>query len=448
MDVVEGTEFEDCGTVIVIQLSAGDINYYTQKNTHTLHKYSRKKIYGRFRTSKPAKIVRIYLRLGHGPVNRYAYQKTNFSLVTVPAYMKIEVDSVLDYIPEYMPEGQKFLIKIEDPNSISKIYEILRGPRKYEITVFSPICLADPRLQFLHKLHEVAVDGRLVQNTHYLYHITNMPRPLKTYALNIDPSSYSTEGLQFFKNIRLDQISREDQEKCNYFYKIFNARNIEAFSYCLDTEPVYAPDIGIKIFHYYDSDLDTYIRQRLNYPEDYGLNIMKKNNSIFPNTKNAEPLEAPENGRMIVSNPKMVYDLWDLRELFVNGQDLEKMDNIFIGMISRVLDFIDDTIFKVDRRNYSIQLTATLLSVGLKNHIDGIHEINDSVIVFNLNTRIYYDMLPIFVENRNPFRLKINSGDVVLLTGESRYLWSHSYPKNIPLAKKRYNLIFRGKKCT
>jgi alkylated DNA repair dioxygenase AlkB len=75
--------------------------------------------------------------------------------------------------------------------------------------------------------------------------------------------------------------------------------------------------------------------------------------------------------------------------------------------------------------------------------MDGTNKIGDVLVVFNLNTRIYYDMLPVYT-NGHPTRIKMNSGDVIMMTGASRYLWSHSYSSNTPLAKNRFNIIFRG----
>lgn len=82
---------------------------------------------------------------------------------------------------------------------------------------------------------------------------------------------------------------------------------------------------------------------------------------------------------------------------------------------------------------------------GIAPHIDSVHTYKHTIgpiFTFNLDedTKLF-DMLPTLVPEAKPFRLYTTQGQITVMDGEARTLWSHAVPTGTPT--HRYTLAFK-----
>jgi hypothetical protein len=84
--------------------------------------------------------------------------------------------------------------------------------------------------------------------------------------------------------------------------------------------------------------------------------------------------------------------------------------------------------------------------IGIRWHFDNItRNRNYEITTINIgNGPIYYDMAPVYTKAYNkPVRVKIENGDMVIMSEDSRYLWTHGIPNNIPNYAGKFSILFK-----
>jgi hypothetical protein len=110
-----------------------------------------------------------------------------------------------------------------------------------------------------------------------------------------------------------------------------------------------------------------------------------------------------------------------------------KIKNLSILLNKYIKNIFD--ILEIDNNSDVInQVKLTILryksGIGIPAHIDNISSKGlGPIITMSIGPNfIYYDMIPIFIKNKKTLRVKVNSGDCVIMDGNSRYAWAHSLP--------------------
>ena len=84
--------------------------------------------------------------------------------------------------------------------------------------------------------------------------------------------------------------------------------------------------------------------------------------------------------------------------------------------------------------------------IGIRWHFDNItRDRNYEITTINVgNGPIYYDMAPVYTNVYDkPVRVKIGNGDMVIMSGDSRYYWTHGIPNNIPKYIGKFSILFK-----
>lgn len=86
------------------------------------------------------------------------------------------------------------------------------------------------------------------------------------------------------------------------------------------------------------------------------------------------------------------------------------------------------------------------LKTGIWLHIDNIKRYNQGpIITLNIGPKFYYnDFAPSLLNrDKNPIRIKIDQGSLLITDGSARMEWSHGIPFNVPNDKFKYTIMFK-----
>lgn len=95
--------------------------------------------------------------------------------------------------------------------------------------------------------------------------------------------------------------------------------------------------------------------------------------------------------------------------------------------------------------DFNIALSKHEDNMGIYSHIDNMTKSDKNVYVLNLGATIYYDMYPIFTAKTDKMmRIKIKSGQAIILRDSARIEWTHGIPDLLPGLSKRFALLYKN----
>jgi alkylated DNA repair dioxygenase AlkB len=111
---------------------------------------------------------------------------------------------------------------------------------------------------------------------------------------------------------------------------------------------------------------------------------------------------------------------------------------------------ISSEIINYDYQKYieesDIQISHYTSKIGIRWHFDNItrDRENEIISIHIGNGDIYYDMAPVYTKAYDkPVRIQIANGCMCVMSGDSRYKWTHGIPNNIPGFKGKFSILFK-----
>ena len=222
---------------------------------------------------------------------------------------------------------------------------------------------------------------------------------------------------------------------------------------CSETEILNYFDLFVEIHNYYKSKsfrIDynkikvvkttrTYNSIKFNY--DYG--ILEKYCRIIMNNSNIS-------GKNIVLFSLAEYNLnYNKEFLFISNltnifKILKKKYNKFYNEIIKIHDYLKSiSKYEIDEDNSIFEIIQYIGNEGIKSHFDSFGSKYGDIYSINIGNPYYYVFIPILAETNNIDVIKVEKGEIGMMSGKYRINYSHCIPDNQPNFKGKYSILFK-----